>query len=507
MTYDIRYPNAAVIQIVGNAAELKEWQKRKTIFVPGYKYTPAYRQKRWNGKHSPGRFKGPKVAPWFELSRGFLHEFLEPGYAPPIPEEELPLLQEILQRETSLRDYQKTAIFRILQHRWSRIHLATNAGKGAIIALLTEILVQTGNRILILCDEIAVFDALESEIHKWSGIRVAKVKAGTRKMPHEPIVLAMVPSLYRKITNAQRVRNKIRKIEDEEGTKIKFIQPELLDDLKAAKAEDKRWRIWIGTFQGVLCDEADKASAKSWKTLLKSATDSVTRVGFSGTFPKNETYEDLIMDELFGPITMRVKNADLIDRKISAKPTVLLRGFDCRPALPRYPKNWYSLTGAEKRLWVMENAILFNFERHEFLASLIRPDIPTCIVVNRIDHGTSLAEMLEGSIFLSGAATDQQRKETLSAFARGDFSILIVTKILDRGTNRLGHAVDLIFASGEGSNRQTLQRIGRGLRRADGKEFLNLIDIMDRGHKYLEKGATRRIQVYGQEEFEVRVEA
>ena len=75
--------------------------------------------------------------------------------------------------------------------------------------------------------------------------------------------------------------------------------------------------------------------------------------------------------------------------------------------------------------------------------------------------------------------------------------------ILDRGTNRLGHAIDIIFASGEGSSRQSLQRIGRGLRRTGGKEFLRLLDVIDQGHRYLHVAAKKRITLYHAEGFEV----
>jgi superfamily II DNA or RNA helicase len=74
----------------------------------------------------------------------------------------------------------------------------------------------------------------------------------------------------------------------------------------------------------------------------------------------------------------------------------------------------------------------------------------------------------------------EERISVLDDFQAGRVRVIVVTKILDRGTNRLGHTDDLIFASGEGSTTQTLQRIGRGLRRGGGKEFLRLVDIVDR---------------------------
>src|SRR5690606_758639 len=109
------------------------------------------------------------------------------------------------------------------------------------------------------------------------------------------------------------------------------------------------------------------------------------------------------------------------------------------------------------------------------------------------------------------------RLEALEAFQRGEVHVLVVTKILDRGSNRLGTVADLIFASSEGSGTQVLQRLGRGLRRGNGKATLRLVDVMDvvdtkvkdkryaNAGGYLAAAAKRRLQVYATEKFEVRM--
>ena len=125
--------------------------------------------------------------------------------------------------------------------------------------------------------------------------------------------------------------------------------------------------------------------------------------------------------------------------------------------------------------------------------------------MRRIDHGSALEDTIPGSCFIDGSASKKFRREVLDDFEAGKFPVLIVTKILDRGTNRLGHATDLIFASGEGSRRETLQRIGRGLRRGGGKKDLRLHDIIDRGHKYLHSSATKRVRLYDREGFDVEI--
>lgn len=413
------------------------------------------------------------------MSRGLLPRFrgdlkLEDPLRAPLPEEHVNLMRDMLAPgafgDLVLRDYQRESFVRALTERWGRIALATNAGKGAIITLLVTYLARQQKKALILCDEVAVFEALRDEVQLWTETIPGLVESGVTLPPEDRIVLAMVPTLTRRVK------------------------------------DDPEWAEWVGTFDGLFLDEADKATGKSWKRILDAAENSEYRIGFSGTFPTDQ-YGDLLMDELMGPVLVRAKNLELVERGISARPHVLLYGYDAGEGLGRFPAPsiWRGLSGPEKRMWVYEQGIVYNADRHAFISSLIRPGVLTCVIINRIDHGSELEATIPGSRFLDGSSSKAERKATLDEFRQEGFHLLIVTKILDRGTNQLGHAVDLIFASGEGSVRQSLQRIGRGLRRGGGKEFLRLVDVIDRGHPYLHTAAQKRIRLYAKEGFHVDI--
>ncbi len=399
-----------------------------------------------------------------------------------------------------LRDYQRKALRKAVDKEWGRIALATNAGKGAVIALLAEFAATIGVPVLILCDELAVFDALEGELEEWAGIIPGRVGQGVRTPPSDPVVLAMVPTLARRLRARAGQRS------------------------GPAKAKALEWCNWVGERGMLLLDEADKATAKGWQRILANAKGSQWRLGFSGTFPdpKEKPYDDLRLDELMGPILIKARNIDLVERGISAIPQVELRSYNATDALmASIPKmrEWWKLPGPARRQSVYEYAITFNLDRHLFITNLIRPDTPTAIIVNRVAHGQALSEVLPDAAFLDGSCSPTERKEVLEQFQSGALKVLIITKILDRGTNRLGIAADILFVSGEGSSRQTLQRLGRGLRRTGGKEYLRLVDIIDRVDKdvapksrYLAKGAKlihtsarKRIQLYHDEGFAVEV--
>lgn len=470
--------------------------------VPGREFMALFRDGKWDGLWTPGRWCRMRSDGSYEMlmSRGLILRALGGlGYAVSVDTlqavgltdevtgAELLAFHDAYPQMETLRDYQLEAFLTALKCRWGRVALATNAGKGAVIALLAAWALQRKAPALIVCDELAVFDALQGEIRKWVGVDPGTVEQGVKLPPRGLITLAMLPTLARR--------------------------------LDKKKGDPGLWKPWLASHQMLLLDEADKATAPMWRALCQGARGSHWRVGFSGTFPTADTFDDWQLESLMGPVLVERRNLALVQHGISAKPTVTLASYDATDALQPLPPIdvWREMRGADLRQWTYEHAVVYNAERHALIRSLIRPDVPTAVIVNRIAHGEQLQDAIPGSVFLDGSISAGQRRAALEGFQAGDFSVLIVTKILDRGTNRLGSARDIIFASSEGSLRQTLQRIGRGLRRTDGKAELRLVDIIDRVvatdkqtrlrrvASYLHAAGRQRTELYGLEGFEVEV--
>lgn len=291
--------------------------------------------------------------------------------------------------------------------------------------------------------------------------------------------------------------------------------PTLSRRLSSKNKEQRQvWMDWVASQHMLLEDEGDKSLADSWKLVNRTAHSSWWRIGFSGTFP-TDPYYDLLYDEQLGPVIASVSNAELIARGVSARPLVELQGFDVTAALSGIKLSW-RIRGAARRQAIFERAIMRNEARHAAIAALIRPDVLTVVIVNRVEHGHLLARAIGNAAFLDGSAKASEREDVLESWRRGRGNVLVTTKILDRGTNKLGAAADIIFASGEGSPTQTLQRLGRGLRRAGGKEYLRLVDIIDRvvpGNdnelescaEFIHTGGRMRTQLYADEGFEAQV--
>lgn len=460
--YTVTFVSPAEFVLTGPS--LKAWRDAQRVAVEGAQFSRQFKQGHWDGYAYPGTW----LQGGLTLGRGMLEQVLKDLPCRIEGFEAVSLLRSSLW--PGMRDYQDDTIYRICMQKWGRIALPTNAGKGAIIAVAASIATDADLKPLVLCDEISVFKALQEEIWKWTGQEVYTIEAGAKEPPAtDRVVVAMVPTVYRRV-----------------------------------KDRDKAWLAWLGGIGAVFLDEADKASAMSWLAVLGRLKNTHVRIGFSGTFFEEDTPEELTLREFVGPVLFRMRNADMIARNISAKPTVYLCPYDHQ--LPRHPPEWRTMTGPERRMWAFEIGVILNPERHRVVESLLEPDSPNVVVVNHIRHGEELAAVLPDARFLSGEDEKDVRTEVLIAFRAGVFQNLVVTKILDRGTNDLGHAVGLVFASGQGSNRQTLQRIGRGLRRTDGKRFLYLKDIIDRGVKYFDSASRKRVILYNAEEFDVRIE-
>ncbi len=458
--------------IVTGGRALHDWRVSQAVRVPGYEHSPQYQRGVWDGYYHLGKHCVDVGGGVYEFvcKRGLLSRvqqqfnlpFTDP-YATPLAALSVP---------DRLRDNQLDALNAIAVHRWCRIAFATNAGKGAIIALAARSALQAGMQVLILSDEVEPFKALRDELSQWLDLPVGIVAAGTKQPPPEMITLAMVPTLARRLSSDKR-------------------------------SERLRWKDWVAYSGMLLLDEADKATASTWKKVLREAKNTRYRVGFSGTFPAPNSVGDLTLEEHIGPIVLRVRNIELIEQGVSARPLVRLHRFHA--VMPGVPVGWREFTGAEKRRWVYLRAVINNHQRHALVHSLLVPGAANVVIVNQIEHGNQLANFIPGAVFLSGSATKQRRDEVLAAFNAGDIETLIVTKILDRGSNQLGNAVALHFVSGEGSTRQTLQRIGRGLRRGGGKQSLILNDIVDTGHDYLMDAARARVRLYNAEGFDVEI--
>jgi len=76
-----------------------------------------------------------------------------------------------------------------------------------------------------------------------------------------------------------------------------------------------------------------------------------------------------------------------------------------------------------------------------------------------------------------------------------EIKTLIASNIFNTGIS-INNIELFINASAGKSKIQTLQKIGRALRKAEGKKVATIIDFMDYGNKFLERHSNQRINLY-----------
>ncbi len=492
----------STICLVGGR-EIKEWRETQKVWVYGAEYTQKFKKNWWDGYTRPGVLSYVGHGQWsLKLKRGMLATILlsfsdiEVVWDYEFPEELDLFVGEFADSYDleKLRDYQKESLDLIFGEHWGRIALATNAGKGAIIGIAAGITADCNGTVLILTDEVSVFQALQEEIRLWGGFEPALVESGRNDPPTDSLItLAMIPTLAKRIGREKTPKKRHKRYKD--------------------------WLKWLGTVDMCLLDEADRASAATWQAVLNAMPNSHFRIGFSGSFDTQKPENELVQKECMGDILIQIKNIELIDRKISAKPLVQLVRYTQEIVVPP-AEQWFAMTGPERRLWAFEEGIMYNENRHNLIRHLLEWNSQNAIVVNRVDHGHALADVLPDCVYLHGSDSKEHRAEVLEEFGRGVFQNLITTKILDRGTNLLGHAIGLLFVSGEGSKTQTLQRVGRGLRKGKDKDYLFLKDIIDSPpewysvmkkkprvdpYEYFINASRKRIALYDTEGFDVEI--
>src|SRR5699024_168494 len=154
--------------------------------------------------------------------------------------------------------------------------------------------------------------------------------------------------------------------------------------------------------------------------------------------------------------------------------------------------------------------IVENKHRNKIIAERVKAKYEagkTClIIVTRTLHGEllekRLTDMGDDCEFIHGVRSTEDRQEALNRTADGRLGVLIATTILDEGVDVSGINCIWMAAAGK-SYKQTLQRVGRGLRKKKDGSGLEVYDFIDATNDYLTKHSLTRYDYYEAEKFEI----
>jgi superfamily II DNA or RNA helicase len=253
------------------------------------------------------------------------------------------------------------------------------------------------------------------------------------------------------------------------------------------KKEKEKIRKIIEKTNVSIYDEAHFLATDTLQSIFKASKKCKFHFGLSGTDWRDDG-ADLLLESVCGKRIFNMSSSKLISDNYLVKPKIVL--FEVPPLtnLPNHYPTVYSkyITKNNVRNGMIEDAA----------RKLIKRGRKVLILVRYISHGKELASRLSdlSIYFVNGEVDGPTRKEVRNTFERGELDCLIASSVFDIGVD-IPSLDALILGGGGKSSVRALQRIGRVIRKFDGKNNSIVVDFIDNA-KYLIKHSAFRIAVY-----------
>ncbi|KKN62975.1 hypothetical protein LCGC14_0506850 [marine sediment metagenome] len=353
----------------------------------------------------------------------------------------------------TLRDYQVDAANKLLGARRGIAKMATNSGKTEVMAAMLKVL---DKRAIIIIHRKELLHQTAERLETRLGRSIGKIGDGI----HQPsiITVAMIQTLH---------------------------------NMKGHYS----YQDYFQSQEVVMVDECHHTSSDQMMDVLYQISGKY-RYGFSGTPLKNDVLADMKLISITGRVIYDLGNAELIEQGYSAVPEVIV----------------HEVYSPEKANWDMDYHVAYdrlivnNHPRNRIIKAVAEDrDGIVLILVTRIEHGDTLKRMIPGSVFVHGGITTNIRQNVLKRMKSGRSGVYIASTIFDEGVD-VPDVNIMVLAGGGKSDIKLLQRIGRGLRKKEGRNIIEIHDFLDDTNEYLLKHTEERIDVYTREGFKVKID-
>jgi superfamily II DNA or RNA helicase len=263
----------------------------------------------------------------------------------------------------------------------------------------------------------------------------------------------------------------------------------------AKRSKETNLEIDINSFfEGVVCvivDEVHKAKADVLRKLLSSyLANAPIRWGLTGTMPEEEADKVGIV-ACIGPLLGMINTKELQDKGILAQLHVNVWQMQDlgSVAFDNYQSELKWLTTNPIRLKFLANRIIEMSETGN-----------TLILVDRVQTGEMLQLLIPDSIFVSGKMKSTARKAEYKEVQEVDGKVIIATYgVASTGINIVRIFNLVLFEAGKSFVR-VIQSIGRGIRVAPDKDFVNVYDVCS-NCKFSKRHLTKRKKFYAEAEY------
>jgi superfamily II DNA or RNA helicase len=219
------------------------------------------------------------------------------------------------------------------------------------------------------------------------------------------------------------------------------------------------------------------------KLLTQNFKNCAIRWGLTGTIPK-EKWEFQSLLASIGPVINHVTAHDLQQKDVLAQLEINILQTNEIETFRSYAEEYTFLVTDTDRLTWMGSMI-----------KEISLSGNTLVLVNRIDTGDKLTAMLPDSVFISGAVKLTDRKEEYDEIKTADNKIIVATYGVAAVGINIPRIFNLVLIEPGKSFVRVIQSIGRGIRKAEDKDFVQIWDITSQC-KYSKRHLTERKKYY-----------
>lgn len=270
----------------------------------------------------------------------------------------------------------------------------------------------------------------------------------------------------------------------------------------------------LNSFGGVIVDEAHGLTGPVLRSmLLETGGRLVHRFGVTGTLPKGKA-DALCVKLAVGPVKAVVPASELIQAGILAKLDIHIEQLEedftqqyqeflkvsiakPQPTYIQFKDRYFPDFQAEK------DYLLKNKARTQFIAERIYQISltgNTFVLVNGVDFGKKLAELIPGATFVYGNDKIKARRQIYNLFKTENNLVVIATvNIASTGIN-IKRIYNLCLVDIGKSFTRVIQSIGRGLRVASDKDHVDVFDITS-DLKYSKKHVAERVKYYKEAQY------
>tara|TARA_B110000858_G_C17790325_1_gene469550 strand:+ start:326 stop:1783 length:1458 start_codon:yes stop_codon:yes gene_type:complete len=356
-----------------------------------------------------------------------------------------------------LRDYQVKVINDFLNNPQCLQQVATGAGKTLVTAVLSHKCQPYGRTIVIVPNKDLVVQTEKD--YKNLGLDVG-VLFGDRKQYDKTHTICTWQSLA------------------------------VLEKKTKAGEAEVDLDVFLDNVVCIMVDEVHKAKADVLRDQLSGMFKDVPiRWGLTGTIPKDD-HEAVACTCALGPVVGSLSSKELQDMGVLADLDIsILQMKDAPAGFNSYAQELKWLTTDEVRLKHISKVI-----------DQLSKNGNTLVLIDRIRTGEIFIEQNPEWVFVSGGMKVKDRQEEYDEISEMDNKVIVATYGVAAVGINIPRIFNLVMLEPGKSFVRVIQSIGRGIRRAKDKDYVNVVDITS-DLKYSKRHLTKRKQFYKEQEF------